>query len=1080
MRFSLLVICLCLFVADALAQESDYDKSVRYYRENKLDSAKYVIDRAVINYQRQHQSDSLVFAYTQKVLIEWEINGLEKAIEMMDTVIRLAARLAPKSIARVAAYSRMGQLFVQQFEFKKAASSFKIAEAAVDKWLPANKHYVMLYNQIAVMNVMAERYPAAKEYAELSYHLNTQLEGKDGAAMTGIVQTLFFASHYSDDLQAALKYGLEFQRLVKLHYPPGHPIFGVMHNSLAIVYETLLRYDEALYHRREAVDIQYKNFKNSKNSYSLASAYHNLGLLYGYLHEGYLAAEFLEKSNKLLAGTYGENGAGMVNILVDLAVSKQQTGDYEQAEKLFERAYALQKRHDPDNWSSLAYVESFFGDLYLEKKQYDKAAGLYQVSIANYRKAGSEDSKTALLTKESLAKTLSGTGQVEKALILQHLVLNKFRKIYPTGNDAIAGVLQGISETYLEAGNPGKALEYSNQVFAGLLKLKTLPESPRKWFAELPFSYHTSLYVRHRVRVLYTLFKKTGDSRFLKDLLLICDEYNGFISGNLHLFRTQATLSELAEVNKSIYSLAIESCWSLSSSGKDQNMLMRAFDYSERSKALLLKLVSNNMLVDAIGNGRDPIAQKDQAFRAQLNALNLQYIEAGHKDSLLSLLSATMEQYRLFQDSLKSAGNVMLLSKQNLAPYSLAVLRKQLLQKKQTLIEYAVTEESLFTFVVSTDTFRVRRTGREVLKDIPVLKNPDKLDMRKFTAPAYRLYSSLIKPLEPYFNSSRLLIVPDADLYYLNFESLVTREQETDFSDMPYLIRKYNISYLLSTASAIQFKHAQIAARNHKALLFAPVFTDKMKSNSLKGLKGPADDESTYKYLYRQPFALQAVLQIGRYISGDLFTEQKAGERTFKRVAPGYDILHLGTHAQVNDQAPLQSRLFFARALPEDTTDTEDGYLYAYEIYAMKLKAEMAVLTACQTGTGAYHQGEGVISLAHSFMYAGCPSVVMSLWNIDDKTSAGIITEFYRLLSTGKSKSEALRLSKLHYLDKASGAMAHPYYWAGLALIGDDTPVFAHPYRWLWLLPVAIILAALCCWIIRQQIRTGLIKHDHS
>ncbi|RYY38066.1 MAG: CHAT domain-containing protein [Sphingobacteriaceae bacterium] len=1072
MKVWFLVIWLCLLTLYGMAQENDYNRSIRTYRENKPDSALQAIERASRSYQRQHKADSLVLAYAHKALLRWETDGLQKGFDVIDTAITLAVNLPPKSVGRVAAYSRLGQLFVQQSDLKSAAVQFEKAERAVDREQPTNRHYILLYNQIALMHLMTERYPLARKYAEQAYALNLRFEGKDGTLMPGIVQTLFFVSNYSDRLQEALKYGTELQRIVQLHYPAGHPIFGVVHNSLALVYETLLQYDKALYHRQLAINLQFKNYKNTKNSFSLGAAYLNMGALYGYLHEGYLSAEYLGKGSKLLMETYGEDGPGMVNILVNLAVSKQHAGDYEEAEKLFQRAYNLQKKHDATNWAEMAYVTSFFGDLYLDQQQYKKAAILYQSALTSYEKAGSEGSKTALLTQNGLAKTFSGTGQPGKAITIQLQVLERFRQIYPAGNDAIAGIIHGISESYFTAGKLAQSLKYSDEVFAELTQVKSWPLHNKKRFLQLPFSYNTSVYVKHRVGTQLALYRKTQNKRFLEEALSFVDQYSDFISGNLHLFRTQASLVELAEVNKAIYSIAVEACWGLSGAGKNKGLLARAFSYSELGKAFLLKLAANNMMVDAEQVKSNPTAKQDKQFRAQLSALNLQYLRADDKDSLLTLLTAKMEQYRIFQDSLKRAGDKLLNTKQHITVYSLNSIREKLLKKKQTLIEYSVTDESLFIFVLSADTFYVTRTGKKVLQDIAALKNLHGLRSEQFTGPAYRLYHRLIKPVEQYFSSTRLLIVPDADLYYLNFETLINKPGLTDFSQMSYLIRKYNISYLLSAASAIQFKDAHQAARTDRALLFAPVFTDDMKNRHLKGQITPLGDESIYQYLYRQPFALKAAIQIGRYIPGDLFTEQRAGERAFKNAAPDYRVLHLGTHAEVNDLSPLQSRLFFARTLPEDTTDTDDGYLYAYEIYAMHLKADLAVLTACETGGGVLHQGEGVISLAYSFMYAGCSSVIMSLWNIDDKTSAEIITEFYRLLAEGKSKSEALRLSKLQYLNKATATMAHPYYWAGLTLVGDDAAVYTTSFHWLWYLLGSVILVCVSFMILRKYFKT--------
>src|SRR5690606_22952012 len=140
----------------------------------------------------------------------------------------------------------------------------------------------------------------AKRYAKRAYDMNVALEGKEGVDMPIILQTLYYISRYSEDYEQALADAKELQRVVQLHYPPDHPNIGVMHNSLAIIYETLMRYEEALYHRQKAVDIQFKNYVNTSNGFSLAAAYQNLGQLYGYINEPFLAQEYLAKGSKLL------------------------------------------------------------------------------------------------------------------------------------------------------------------------------------------------------------------------------------------------------------------------------------------------------------------------------------------------------------------------------------------------------------------------------------------------------------------------------------------------------------------------------------------------------------------------------------------------------------------------------------------------------------------------------------------------------------------------------------------------------------------------------------------------------------
>ncbi len=162
--------------------------------------------------------------------------------------------------------------------------------------------------------------------------------------------------------------------------------------------------------------------------------------------------------------------------------------------------------------------------------------------------------------------------------------------------------------------------------------------------------------------------------------------------------------------------------------------------------------------------------------------------------------------------------------------------------------------------------------------------------------------------------------------------------------------------------------------------------------------------------------------------------------------------------------------------MPADTSNTDDGYLYAHEIYTMQLRSELAVLTACETGGGNIRQGEGVMSLAYSFLHAGCASVVMSLWKIDEKTNAEIISNFYEYLAKGVDKREALRKAKLQFLQNNKGELSHPYYWAGLALIGDSEAVYKNDN---WLYWIVGITSALILWagiLYCQRKRSGTKK----
>lgn len=198
--------------------------------------------------------------------------------------------------------------------------------------------------------------------------------------------------------------------------------------------------------------------------------------------------------------------------------------------------------------------------------------------------------------------------------------------------------------------------------------------------------------------------------------------------------------------------------------------------------------------------------------------------------------------------------------------------------------------------------------------------------------------------------------------------------------------------------------------------------------------KVSGQDRSTLSNL---PWSHFEVNSISDNVNGDAYYDESANESVFKAEAGKHGIIHIATHAFTNDESPLYSRLLFNSS----GNSGDDGILYAYEIYNLKLNSELAVLSSCNTGMGRLVKGEGIFSLARAFMYAGVPSVVMSLWDIDDRSTAEIVVGFYKRLANGETKADALRNVKLDYLKNSDQLTANPVYWAGLVSIGDQAPV---------------------------------------
>jgi CHAT domain-containing protein len=168
--------------------------------------------------------------------------------------------------------------------------------------------------------------------------------------------------------------------------------------------------------------------------------------------------------------------------------------------------------------------------------------------------------------------------------------------------------------------------------------------------------------------------------------------------------------------------------------------------------------------------------------------------------------------------------------------------------------------------------------------------------------------------------------------------------------------------------------------------------------------------------------------------NAEIYLRENATEENVKRAGElkKFNYIHFATHGFIDEAKPDFSSL----VLTKNNNSEEDGLLHATEIFNLKLNADLVVLSACQTGLGKLIRGEGMVGLTRAFMYAGTPTVMVSLWSVSDVSTVTLMGEFYRNLVIEKlGKTDALRKAQLTMLSDEK--FAHPFYWAPFVLIGD-------------------------------------------
>ncbi|GAA0877411.1 CHAT domain-containing protein [Algoriphagus jejuensis] len=386
-----------------------------------------------------------------------------------------------------------------------------------------------------------------------------------------------------------------------------------------------------------------------------------------------------------------------------------------------------------------------------------------------------------------------------------------------------------------------------------------------------------------------------------------------------------------------------------------------------------------------------------------------------------------------------------------------------------TVIRYLFVGEDLYALVLENSDYRLFQLDFEQAEKILGSYQKEWSDGQRAHTNLHQLYQSLWEPLEGAVSNERVLVVPDGILFNLNFEILTPKKIKT-FDELATgsLLARHSFSYHYST---LLFSYpTQDRAYRSNFAAFAPGFFDEMKTEYLHSVKDSLQIDRSYLTLIPQPFTDRLVTGLKRIFGGEIFTKEASTLDQFNQQAGHHRILHIGTHAQSDNISPDFSKLIFAKAAGDPE---RENALFVKDIYQLDLRSELAVLMACETGKPTFAPGEGMISLAHAFNYAGSKSLLMGIWKIDEQASAEIAETFYNYLYKGMTKDKALQQAKLDYLDGARGRSLSPEFWAGLIVMGDSSPVHLDPVfesrTWVFFGLALLLFSVLCLWWFKRR-----------
>jgi len=473
----------------------------------------------------------------------------------------------------------------------------------------------------------------------------------------------------------------------------------------------------------------------------------------------------------------------------------------------------------------------------------------------------------------------------------------------------------------------------------------------------------------------------------------------------------------------------------------------KAFEYVEESKAngfldglWRLRLDLQTGLTAKLRSDKESMTRRISLIQAKLQDPSLPPVEiqswSSRLDQVENEFNNLMSQIRI-ENALKKIPSYSRPAK--LDQPSL----KSLLAPDTAIFLYSVGKEDTYGFMATAGGLRFVRIAdseelRRLVENYLEFLQSGIEGTFKGAAGGRRLYRLLLSPLLTGLdeNITKLVLIPDDILCYLPFEALVIDESAPvsratqKAGGEKFLVEDFDIAYAPSISYLIHVAEPTSAGKGTMDLLA-------VANEEGKELKGFSPYMS-----YRFPplsHAAEEVREIAHSFvpeRSEVLVNGQVGESAFKNLPlSNFRIIHLAMHGYFSDDKWWRSALVF-RPTPNSL---EDGLLQTLELYDLNLNADLVVLSACQTGMGKLSRGEGILGLSGAFLAAGARSVISSLWSINDESTSLLMSSLYRYLTEGKTKAEALRLSKIRMLRTSYG---HPYFWAAFILSGDyDSPV---------------------------------------
>ncbi len=857
-------------------------------------------------------------------------------------------------------------------------------------------------------------------------------------------------------------------------------------NNLGNSYAALWNYNAAINNYQKAIQL---NIDKIGDPIELANACSNLGLFYNKF-ENHLQSEYwfkqafqwMQKSSidpirrAMILQNYGSSLADRYEFQQALSVYfqaleiairfKEERGDiYTQLLLNIATAYAnLDMGSKAEPYKAMA--DTFFNgnsekwpSEYNDWRMWDairlRQKGNFEASyeilheIEKYYSQKNTDKLFEVIKQKAIC--LNNLNQYAESRKYYNQLLIHFKEQLPNSHPKIIYILNDLGSLFV------KEKQYDSAKYYFQLAKKSNQLTPTEIYSGELYASKIEWIVSNFYLLKIDLEKFEKESLTLQNL----KQSEGLIFSTLSVleskrieFREELDAMNLSRMARDFFDEAMNYYFILYQHTGDKQYIDKAFLISEKSKYQTLQNAMKLDRVSAFAGVTNKLMQEEQKLAGQVAQLEYQYSQelAKQEEPLPELVQEYVTQWhsnsnRLNQlvDSIKNNLPDYYNLKFNRATTEIGEIQTGFLSKEKDMawVSYYVGYTDCYAIVITHNHkyFLKLDPSEKITRQLKSFNNYVSHHINEeLQQTSHALYTGLFQQVDSCLKIQtkkikKVVIIPDGALNYLNFELLGKPTRKS----WHYALYDYQFSYgYSSTLLFNEFSDQPTWKPGTLNMIgFAPEFIKGSRQESGEVIRGanekPGYDFFDFSPLEKNQEEVSHVAQIlkQKKINSTLYLGSKADESSFKKAdLNAYNIIHLATHGFVSEQQQNIAGIAFAK----NETSPDDGILYMDEIFSLKNRANLVCLSACETGSGVLQQGEGLVGLTRAFIYSGAQNLVVSLWKVQDESTATLMTNFYSSLVKNQSVSESLQHAKIAMIKK--NPTIHPYYWSAFIHVG--------------------------------------------